>query len=184
MSMRALVAAALLAASPASAEVRSVTDAGFESVHVVTVAAPPTVAYQTFLRIGSWWSGAHSYSGDAANMSIDPRPGGCFCEATPANGGAVEHMRVVYLAPGSAIRLRGALGPLQEEGVDGALTATFEAAPGGGTRITVRYVVGGYVRAGIRAMAAPVDQVLGQQVARLKAAIDAAPAMGDRRRPG
>lgn len=166
------------------AEVKSVADSGFEIVHVLSVTAPPEAAYAAFLNVGSWWDGAHSYSGNAANMTLDARPGGCFCEALPATGGGIEHMRVVYVAPGAAIRLRGALGPMQEEGADGALTVQFESVAGG-TRITLRYVAGGYVRAGMRAVAPAFDRVLAGQVARLKTYIDANATMpGARRRPG
>ena len=28
-------------------------------------------------QIGSWWNPEHTYSHDAKNLSIDPRPGGC-----------------------------------------------------------------------------------------------------------
>ena len=52
---------------------------------------------------------------DAKNLSIDARPGGCFCEKLP-NGGGVEHARVVYVAPREVLRLSGALGPLQGVG--------------------------------------------------------------------
>jgi hypothetical protein len=48
------------------------------------------------------------------------------------DGGSVEHLQVVYAAPGQGLRLRGALGPLQTEGVDGTLSWALkpgEAAP-------------------------------------------------------
>ena len=63
-----------------------------------------------------------------ANMRIEPKPGGCFCEAVPAgrrSGGEIEHMRVIYVAPGSTLRMSGGLGPLQSEAVTGVLTMTL-----------------------------------------------------------
>lgn len=49
----------------------------------------------------------------------------------------------------------------------GTLTWELKAVPGG-TEVKQSYVVGGYVRGGAAAFAAPVDQVLGEQLAGLK----------------
>ena len=167
----ALVWAATIAsgASAASAEVKSSSDIGFEVASTVSVAASPADVYAAIIAPGRWWSSAHTYSEDAKNLSIDARPGGCFCEALP--GGGVEHGRVVMAMPGKMLRIRGALGPLQGEAVVGTLS--FELTPEGkGTKLVMSYVVGGYVRGGAGALAAPVDHVMGEQVARLKAALD------------
>src|SRR5690606_19028255 len=123
------------------------------------------------LRPAGWWSPAHSYSGDAVNFSIEAAAGGCFCEAIPDGGGSVEHMRVVYVDPRvRTLRLSGALGPLQAEALGGALTMTVEPA-GTGARIVWDYVLGGYARGSIAALAAPVDTVVGEQLARLAASL-------------
>ncbi len=167
------LAMAIGAASPAMAEVKSVTPQGFALVSTVTVSAAPGAVFAAMLQPGRWWNPAHSYSGDGANMTLEPVAGGCFCEKLPKSGGQVEHMRVVYIQPGSAIRLRGALGPLQAEGVDGALTWTLKPA-GTGTEISQTYVVGGYLRAGAETLAPPVDQVMTEQLTRLKAYLDKA----------
>jgi hypothetical protein len=71
---------------------------------------------------------------------------------------------VIYARPGQQLRIAGALGPLQGEAVVGTLTWSLKAA-GGGTEITQRYVVGGYVAGGADKYAGPVDQVLAQQLA-------------------
>ncbi len=99
------------------------------------------------------------------------RAGGCFCETIPADGGTVEHARVVYAQPGKQLRVQGSLGPLQAEGVSGTLTWTLKAVPGG-TEVTQNYVVGGYIRGGAKSFAAPVDQVLGEQLNGLKASLE------------
>ena len=107
-----MVPIALALASPREAEVVSASSNGFEVRETVNVA--------TLLRrrlslhsasVGSWWDPEHTYSGSAANLSLDAEPGGCFCERLP-NGGGVEHMRVTYVAPGKRIVLTGSLGPL------------------------------------------------------------------------
>lgn len=159
-------------AAPASAEVKSASAGGFEIVRTATVTATPEQAFAQLIRVGEWWSGAHSYSGDAKNMTIDPRPGGCFCEVVEG-GVAVEHMRVVFVQPGKTLRLSGGLGPLQAEGVAGALTWTFKPVEGG-TQISATYVVGGFIRGGAEAIAPPVDFVLGEQVSRLAALLNPA----------
>ena len=87
------------------------------------------------------------FSRDAANLSMELRAGGCFCERLK-DGRSVQHLQVVYAAPGEGLRLRGALGPLQMEGVDGTLSWTLKPAEGG-TSLTQSYVVGGYIRSGM-----------------------------------
>ncbi len=165
-----LCAALVLAAAPAGAEVRSVTAAGFEVESRVTVSVPPAEAYAALARIDRWWPDGHSWSGDAANMSLEPRAGGCFCEALPDEGGSVEHGRVVFARPGAMLRLRGALGPLQGEAVTGTLTWTLAPAEGGGTEIVMSYIVGGYIRGpGAAGFAPIVDRVMAQQLDGLRA---------------
>lgn len=88
------------------------------------------------------------------------------------DGGAVEHLRVAFVQPNRALRLLGGLGPLQAEGVQGAVTVTLAPSDAGATKVTVSYVVGGYIRPGVEMIAPAVDQVLGQQVAGLKAAAE------------
>jgi hypothetical protein len=168
---------AIVASSPASAEVVASSESGFSSHNVVEVPASPGAAWAMLARPGEWWNDEHSYSGSAANMTIEMVAGGCFCEAIPAaNGvaaGQVEHMRVLYIDPrGRRLRLAGALGPLQSEAVTGVLTMTVEES-GAGSKITWDYVVGGYMRMPMRQMAPLVDQVVGEQLHRLAAALSA-----------
>lgn len=167
MKLFTLLAALLLVASPADAEVKSATDAGFEVSQTTTINATPTQIFQALGLPARWWSKAHTYSGDARNLTMAVTAGGCFCEKNPANGASIEHARVVYAHPGRMLRLRGSLGPLQAEAVTGTLTWELKAVAGG-TEVRQTYVVGGYVRGGAALFAAPVDQVLGEQLAGLK----------------
>jgi uncharacterized protein YndB with AHSA1/START domain len=166
-----LAVALLLVALPACATLVEVTPNGFAVRHEVTLAAPPDAAWRTLLDVARWWNPDHTFSGSAANLSIDARPGGCFCEKL-ADGGGVEHLRVVYLAPGRQLRMAGALGPLQGSGLAGSMTWQFAEAPGG-ARLVLTYSVGGYMQGGFEKIAPAVDRVLGEQVQRLKAAVDA-----------
>jgi uncharacterized protein YndB with AHSA1/START domain len=161
---------ALAAAGPVMAEVKSVTANGFEVASTATMAAPPDRVYAAFGEVGRWWSPSHTFSRDAANLSMELRAGGCFCERLK-DGGSVQHMRVVYAAPGAGLRLRGGLGPLQVEGVDGTLSWTLKPA-GGGTNVAQSYVVGGYIRGGMEQWAPRVDRVLDEQLQRLKSFVE------------
>ena len=150
----------------ANADVKSASPAGFEIESKAMVSMPPTEAYAKLGRIGDWWSSAHTYSGKASNLSLELRAGGCFCETIPEGGGTIEHGRIIYAQPGTALRLQGALGPLQQEAAIGTLTWSLKPVAGG-TEITQTYVVGGHVRGGADKFAAIVDQVMAEQLRRL-----------------
>ncbi len=166
----AALAAALVAASasPLSAEVVRVSDGGFAVSGSETLSLPPDQAWQRLVRPAEWWNADHSWSGDAGNLSLDPRAGGCFCEAL-ADGGSVEHMRIVNAAPGKMLRMSGGLGPLQGESLTGLLTVTLEAA-GEGTKLTWTYKVAGVSDIPFAGLAPAVDGVVQEQFGRLSAA--------------
>ena len=73
--MRILACLALAAASPAVAEVVHADNHGFEVSHSVAVKLSPTQALMAFTRVSSWWMSDHTYSGNTANLSLEPRPG-------------------------------------------------------------------------------------------------------------
>lgn len=151
----------------ARAEVLEATAGGFRIQVVREVTAAPALSYDQFLAVAEWWDPAHTYFGRAENLSIEPEPGGCFCERD--GGRAVLHMTVSYIDPGAELRMLGGLGPLQGMGLHGAMVWRFEPLPDGGTRIVHDYRVGGYAPGGLRAMAAAVDRVQSGQVDRLAA---------------
>jgi uncharacterized protein YndB with AHSA1/START domain len=163
----------LLVPALTGADVVDRTAAGFNVKTVVTVAASPERAFRAVVDdIGSWWDPSHTFSGDARNLSIAANPGGCFCE-TLKNSGGVAHAVVNHVVPGELLRMTGALGPLQEHAVTGTLTWQF-AASGQDATITLTYSVGGYFPGGFEKIAGPVDQVLSDQVKRLKAYLERA----------
>ena len=144
-----------------------VTPSGFLVKFEVNVNAPAAKVYDTLVgQVGSWWDPQHTYSGDAKNLSIDARPGGCFCEKLPSGGG-IEHARVIYVAPREVLRLSGALGPLQASGVAGTLTWKLTSGTDN-TRLQLSYSVGGFIEGGFEKMAPLVESVLRQQLDRLK----------------
>ena len=164
-------------AGTSPAEVVNVAPNGFAVKHVTTIQASPENVYAALTgKVGSWWNPEHTYSHDSRNLSIDSRPGGCFCEKL-GNSGGVEHMRVVFAWPGQLLRMTGALGPLQGSGLAGSMTWKLTAATGatgaaGATSLEFSYSAGGYMQGGFEKIAPAVDAVLGEQLARLKAFVE------------
>ena len=144
-----------------------VTQNGFLVKLEVNVNAPAAKVYDALIgQVGWWWNPEHTYSHDAKNLSIDARPGGCFCEKLP-NGGGIEHLRVVYVAPPQVVRFSGALGPLQASGVAGSMTWKLTGGPDN-TRLELSYSVGGFIPGGFEKIAPAVEAMLREQLDRLK----------------
>ncbi len=154
--------AAITFTAPVPARVVAADAHGMVIEHSTNVAAPHAATWGVLVKIGQWWSKDHTYSGDAANLSLDPRPGGCFCERFP-EGGGIEHMRVSMVQPGDRIIMTGALGPLLYEGVSGVLDIEVKTA-GAGSKLTLRYKASGFAAGNGAELAPVVDKVLGQQV--------------------
>jgi hypothetical protein len=161
---------ALAAAGPAAAEVVSVATGGFEVRETVHTTASPDKAYAAMLLPARWWNSDHTFSKNAANLVLDARAGGCWCETLPG-GGSVEHLHVVYVSPGKTLRLRGALGPFQALAVDGVMTWSVKSAAGGAD-ISITYLISGYTKDGFDELSKAADQVLGEQLERLKKLLD------------
>jgi hypothetical protein len=165
--MRVLIpAACLLLAAPASAEVVFAGPNGFEVRHSVNLVIPQAKAFTAFGEIQNWWSKDHTYSGDASRLSLQLRPGGCFCERLD-NGGGIEHLRVTYVQPGERVALTGSLGPLLYEATTGVMDVKVERIAGG-SRIIMDYKAAGFAKGGAAELAPIVDKVLGEQVKRLR----------------
>ena len=148
-----------------------VTQNGFLVKFEVRINAPAAKVYEALVgQVGSWWNPEHTYSHDAKNLSIDARPGGCFCEKLP-NGGGIEHLRVVYVAPPQVVRFSGALGPLQASGVAGSMTWKLTGGPDN-TRLDLSYSVGGFIPGGFEKIAPAVEGMLREQLDRLKQFIE------------
>jgi hypothetical protein len=164
--MKYLAAIALLAASPAAAEVVSASPNGFEVRETVTLVVPANVAFGSFSEIADWWDPEHTYSGDSKNLTLNLSPGGCFCERFP-KGGGIEHMHVTYLEPGKRIVFSGALGPLLYEATSGVMNVEIKTAAGG-SQLTLDYRAAGFFNGGAEKLAPQVDEVLAGQLKRLR----------------
>ena len=147
---------------PATAEVKRATDDGVLLEHRFSIDAPPDVAWQVLVHPERYWPDDHTWSGRAANMSLAPEAGGCFCETWA--GGSAEHGRVIMAIPGKMLRFRGALGPLQEMAVTGVLTVALTPTDAG-TEAVVTYRISGDPSHSLDGFAAVVDRVIGQQFA-------------------
>ncbi len=163
-----LVFMLILMSVATNAEVRDASAAGFTLVHEAIVDADRATAWRAAIHdVGDWWSDDHTISGDAAKLSIDPRPQGCFCE-TLGGGAGLVHQTVTFVNPTVMLRLTGGLGPLGLMGVEGNMLWEFFDDPGG-TRVRFSYAVGGYHPDGLDTLAPAVDAVIGEALMRLAA---------------
>ena len=149
----------------ALAAVKQTDSSGFQIELTRQIAAKPEAVFSQIGKIGQWWHPAHTWSGDAANMSLQLNAGGCFCERW-AHGEA-EHLRVVYVEHNTRIRMQGGLGPLQSMGLSGVLELALNSAETG-TELTLSYRVSGDTLHQLETIAPAVDGVLGQQLDRLQ----------------
>jgi uncharacterized protein YndB with AHSA1/START domain len=165
-----LVLGLVAATSAARAETSQVSGGGFTVTHAAVVAGEPEQVWQAFTQLPRWWKPSHTWSGQSSNMTLDAQAGGCWCERW-GEGQSAMHGRVLLALPGSALRLQAWLGPLQEMPVAGVLTFGT-AKRDGQTRLRVTYRVAGGGDAGLDKLAAPVDEVIGEQFKRLKLFIE------------
>ncbi|WP_176590046.1 SRPBCC family protein [Novosphingobium sediminis] len=170
------MASIAMSAPAARAEIVNRSESGFVVRLASEVTAPPAEAWKTILTPAQWWQSQHTFSGDSANLTLDPQVGGCFCEVLPRPDGApvtqkpggVQHMRVIYIEPPRALRLAGALGPLQSEALAATMTITVKPTEKG-SRILFEYVVGGFMRYKVDEIAPAVDRMLTAQLTSLSA---------------
>lgn len=182
MIAAALAGSLLSGASPAGAEVSLQSDAGFIISLSAETAASKDAVWKMLVTPAKWWANEHTWSGDAANLYIDSQATGCFCEKLPKPAdapaeqrmGSAEHMHIVFADPQRGIlRMKGGLGPLQGEPVDGIWTIELKPGADGGTVIVWDYAVSGLMRLKGGDIAPAVDQVMSQQLAGLVAALNA-----------
>lgn len=165
------IAAGLAAlALPAAAELADVSPAGFTVNYREEIQATTDAAWKAIVALPAWWDDQHTYSGKAANLSLDAQAGGCWCERW-GDGRSVRHAEVIHVQPGSVIRFDAALGPLQELPVRGVLTIVTGVAEGK-TLLRMTYRVAGNDAAGLDKLAPAVDRVMGVQYRRLKSLIE------------
>ncbi len=166
---RMLILIFALLAAPATAEVIHSDPSSFIVKHRLVAPVGSEVAFDALLHVERWWSPGHTWSGDAKNMSIEPRVRGCWCERWP--DAEIEHGRVLYIKKDSNLRIAGALGPLQDMAVNAVLDYTLLQGKDG-TQIEMMYRVTGADSSQLDVVSAIVDKVLVEQMDRLKAHLD------------
>jgi len=190
MKKAAIVIAALASApTAANAELKDSSDKGFVVIHTAEISAEPDEIWKRLISPKDWWNKAHSWSGSVDGFYIDAQANGCFCELFQEKQkdgklktvGSVEHMRVIFAQPGKVLRMQGALGPLQSEAVTGTLTvAMAERKEGEGSKLSLSYVVGGYMRYKVDDIAPAVDKMLAEQFSGLIKPFENAGAIEDK----
>jgi uncharacterized protein YndB with AHSA1/START domain len=166
MRKRVALLGMLLFPGLVNAEVKDSAANGFTVRVTLTIQAAPEQVYRSLVRnVGDWWDSAHTFSGDAHNLSIEEKPMGCFCEKL--SGGGVRHMEVINFVAGKTLVMTGGMGPLQSLATTASMTILFTPVEGG-TKLETTYAVGGYLAGGLNSLAAPVDGMLTQQFTRLK----------------
>lgn len=160
-------AVAVLGAGGASAEVLDAAAGGFSTRYSVDISANRLQVYESLVDdVGKWWSDDHTVSGSAANLYINARAQGCFCEVL-GDEASLVHMTVTFANPGVILRMTGGLGPLGLMGVAGNMTFALEEIEDA-TTVTLQYAVGGYTPGGLEKVAPAVDGVLAEALDRLK----------------
>ena len=185
MALERTVFSERLVSATAGAEVSYSETQGFEVQHQVIIQQPVSRVYQALTtEIGQWWSSGHTYSGAAKNLYLEARAGGCFCEiwiGTDGERQQVQHLQVVMARPPAQLRLTGGLGPLQQEAVAGVMDWRLSwDEEQRHTQVDMVYKVSGHRPGGMAGWAAPVDQVLGEQIRGLARHLgESAPASGE-----
>jgi uncharacterized protein YndB with AHSA1/START domain len=161
--MRARVlAAALCAGLPlcAAAEVKFAAADGFLIEHRYAIEAPASKVWASLQHPERWWPADHTWSGRRENLSLAAEAGGCFCERW--ENGSAEHGRVIMAIKEKLLRMRAALGPLQEMAIAGVISVTLEEKDGT-TTVVVAHRVSGDPAHKLAALAPVVDRVNGLQ---------------------
>ena len=155
--LKPLLAAAVLAlcATPAAAEVVARTADSFTLRFAEAADIEPDEIPGTLRGLSRWWDPAHTYTGSAANLSLDLTPGGCWCERFP-DGTDFDHGRTVSVGSDRFV-FDAPFGPMRGKVTSARLTISWPAANDGWTPTWTMVVEG----PGIGAMADTVDAVMG-----------------------
>ena len=156
-----------LCASPLpQAEIVASSDTHYVLRHEATSTLKPDALWRRLVTPASWWHPDHTYSGDAANLTLALEAGGSWREDW--DGGSVEHGRVLLVQPGEVLRMAAPFGPLQAAGAYTVWTISVRAADeGGGSVVVFDEVASGPPSASLAELAPAVDFVKSEAIARL-----------------
>ena len=177
MRIAGALAAGVALCGGAAADVVAAEPDGFVVRVEVEVAADPDAVWARLIRPSDYWSDNHTWSGSAANMSLTPEIGGCWCERwidADGRAQAVRHAEVAAMQPPRQLVLDAGLGPLLGYGATTHLTWTLTPT-GETTRLTGLYRVSGSSTSKLDALAGPVNGVLAEMATRLADSFEPTP---------
>ena len=154
---------ATIASSAQTAVIKSAPD-GFVSDSSAVIGVKPARMWRALTNWSNWWDKAHSYSGKAEAIHLDPRGGGLLLERWDKN--SVQHAVVLSAVAPSSLRMSGGFGPLQALPVNAILDFSLRGE-GSGTRLTMTYRVAGTAANNLDTLAVPVDSVMSEGFSRL-----------------
>lgn len=158
----AFAAAIALSATPAAAEVVERGPDHFVLRFELALETTPDDIYGAIGDLERWWDSAHTYSGDAANLTLPLEVGACFCEAL-VDGTTFEHGRVLQADPETGVEVDAPLGPLRGRATMARWSIGWSGA-NRGQALVMTFIVRG---PGLGAMADPVDGMMQGQFSRL-----------------
>ncbi len=145
-----------LTSTPAAAEVVSRSDDAFTLRFALGLETTPEDVIVSVEELPQWWDPAHTYSGDAANLSLVLEEGGCWCERLE-DGSLFQHAVVTAVEP-RRVAMNAALGPLHDKATKAELTWTI-GPKNQGYLVAMDFVVEG---PGVGAFADGVNGVMDQ----------------------
>jgi hypothetical protein len=138
---------------------------GFALRHEVSTTLAPGEVWDRLLEPNTWWDPEHTYSGDAANLSLADEAGAYWREDW--SGGSVLHGQILLMKTGEQLVLSAPFGPLMATGARCIWSITLTPDGQGGTTIQSTHRVVGAPGTGLEELAGPVDFVMGNGLRRL-----------------
>lgn len=151
----------------ADAEVLSASPTHFKLRHEAASPMSAEALWERLVDPAAWWHPDHTYSGDAANLSLELAAGGAWREDW--EGGSVEHGRVLLVEQGRTLRLAAPFGPLQGVGAYTIWTISVRPGDDGGSVVVFDEISTGPATADLAGLAEAVDFVKGEAISRLTA---------------
>lgn len=167
MNTKILLTTVLLGAAilPVNAGVERADAHSALITHRIELEGSVSDSWQLLIEPSQWWNSDHTWSGDARNMQLDPRAGGCWCEIW--GDSSVEHGRIIRAEPNKHLRLQGGFGPLQGMPVFAVMDFSLSEIEGK-TVLNFRYEFSGPSSAQLDQIAPAVDSVMATQLSQLK----------------
>lgn len=152
----------------AGAEVVASSSDHYTLRHEANSTMTPGALWERLIQPDTWWHPNHTWSADAANLSLDAQAGGLWREDW--DGGSVAHGTVLAVTEDKMLRLDAPFGPLQGMGVQVVWTITLTPdEESGGTLVVFDEVANGSSATALDQIAPAVDSVKQQAIERLVA---------------